>query len=445
MATNRALLAATIAVGCIHVGAASAQTIRIAKPVQVNAGTAANPLYEPSLAVSPTNPNHLLAAAIVHGGLSATFADRMKAQRCAAFASVDGGVTWTRHDFSTTACFDPWVAMMPDGRALVTTIGEHASLPLQGQSGLVAFRSTDGGGSWEESPAGLGRSFDHTTMVVDQKAGPRQGWAYISSNRPTRVGDGLARNAVQIIRSRDGGKTFDDPIYLTPNNLKMFAEMPVVMPDGTLIESFVDAAQMVDTGGTRRVDVLFDRRRAWVVRSTDGGYSFSAPMFVTDACGPPPGYRLSAFAADLSSGPFAGRLYFVCREKGGGPIVLTYSRDGGETWTAARAVHSPLPADSGVERIPALTVNNRGVVLVSWIDAIGATRARGCEQRVYVTASTNGGQSWAEAQVVVSSAACATWGDYYGLINTPDGRFRLLWSEMGDRGLWTTTVDVVTP
>jgi len=168
-------------------------------------------------------------------------------------------------------------------------------------------------------------------------------------------------------------------------------------------------------------------------------------MFVTDACGPPPGYRLSAFAADVSSGPFAGRLYFVCREKGGGPIVLTYSRDGGETWTAARAVHSPPPADSGVERIPALTVNNRGVVLVSWIDAIGATRARGCEQRVYVTASTNGGQSWAEAQVVVSSAACATWGDYYGLINTPDGRFRLLWSEMGDRGLWTTTVDVVTP
>jgi hypothetical protein len=41
--------------------------------------------------------------------------------------------------------------------------------------------------------------------------------------------------------------------------------------------------------------------------------------------------------------------------------------------------------------------------------------------------------------------ACSTWGDYYGLISLPDGRFRLLWSEMGDRGLWTTTIDVTNP
>jgi hypothetical protein len=417
-----------------------AQTLRVAQPISVALGTAENPFYEPHLAINPRNPAHLLAVAIVHGGASAAFEDRMKAQRCAAFVSFDAGMTWARHDFETTRCFDPWAALTPDGRALVTSLGAHPSMPQQGQVGLVAYRSADGGRTWGEAPSGLGRNYDHTTMVADTNPGRRQGWIYLSSNRTTSVGDGVRREAVQIQRSRDGGATFDDPVFVIPNNLKMFAEMPIVLSDGTLIESFVDASQSVDTGGVARAQLLFDRRRAWIVRSSDGGHSFSTPMFVTDACGPPPGYRLSAFAADVSSGRFANRLYFVCRERSRGPIMLTYSRDGGETWTAARAVHTTA-ADSGVARVPGIAVNNRGIVLVAWIDAAGG-RGRTCEQHLSVAASDDGGASFSRSQLVSSSAACSTGGDYFGLIALHDGRFRLLWSEMGDRGLRTTTIEV---
>lgn len=131
-------------------------------------------------------------------------------------------------------------------------------------------------------------------------------------------------------RSRNAGATFDEPTRLLPNNLSNHAEMPVVLSDGTLLVSFVDAVHNVNN--FRGPGGMLDRRRAWVVRSIDGGSTFSIPLFVNDACGPP-GFRLSAFVTDTSSSPFHDRLYFAGRQKGGGPIVLNYSTDGGETWT----------------------------------------------------------------------------------------------------------------
>jgi hypothetical protein len=132
--------------------------------------------------------------------------------------------------------------------------------------------------------------------------------------------------------------------------------------------------------------------RAWVMRSADGGTSFSIPLFVTDACGPPPDYRLSAFAADASKSEFAGQLYFACRHAGGGPIVVTTSRDRGETWTpvvAMRAAGSDAAAES---RIPGLVVNDHGVVGVAWIEASERPDKR-CEQHVYFAASRDGGRT----------------------------------------------------
>jgi hypothetical protein len=74
--------------------------------------------------------------------------------------------------------------------------------------------------------------------------------------------------------------------------------MPAVLSDGTLIASFVD-----DTWGSASLD----RRRTWIVRSTDGATTFSLPFFVNDICGPPPAFQLSALVADTSDGPFHPR------------------------------------------------------------------------------------------------------------------------------------------
>src|SRR2546423_10902200 len=159
-----------------------------------------------------------------------------------------------------------------------------------------------------------------------------------------------------VARSRDGGKPFDPPVRIVPNDLINSPEMPVVLSGGTLIVSFVDAARNLQTfrGDADR----FDRRRAWVLRSTDGGRTFSIPLFVTDVCGPPPHFQLSALAADRSSSRFTDRLYFTCGGRGQGPVVLAHSHDGGVALAGPRPVpaaqsHSsptPGPGRPGVER-----------------------------------------------------------------------------------------------
>ena len=77
------------------------------------------------------------------------------------------------------------------------------------------------------------------------------------------------------------------------------AEPPAVLSDGTLIVPFV---QFADFG------LGLPRRRAWVSRSSNG-VDFSRPIFIGDACGPPPDFLLSSFAADPSAGPFRDRMY----------------------------------------------------------------------------------------------------------------------------------------
>ena len=417
----------------------AAQTIKVAPSVLVASGSSEHPLTEPYLAVNPVHPDQMLAVAYLAANPRLTFPAGQEEQLCSVFLSMDAGANWTRHDFDVTWCADPWAAFTPDGQALVTMLGKYPALAAQGSAGLLAFHSADGGRSWDSLPVGLGRNHDHPTLAVDFSSGHRRGWIYVSSHRGRSAEDGRFRYGVYVARSRTGGRSFDDPVWIIPNNLHNLAEMPVVLSDGTLVESFVDATYSADSGGTAGREVLFDRRRAWIVRSTDGGYTFSPPLFVTDACGPPPGYRLSAFAADVSGGPFDGRLYFTCRAASGGPIIVTHSRDRGETWSPVTRMHSPARDTLGYP-IPGLAVNDRGIVLVAWLGA--RARANACGSDLYASASTDGGSTFSPP---VAVASCSGGGDYFGVASAPGGRFRVLWPETRDavRELRMTTLEVV--
>jgi hypothetical protein len=419
---------------------AHAQTVRVDSSTLVARSLPNRPLVEPHVAIDPTRPERILAAAFVQRDARLPYPQGLNEQVCATFLSVDSGRTWVRHDLDATKCFDPWIAMTSEGSAVVTVIGSHHAFPQQGDGGLLSYRSPDGGVTWDSIPVGVGRNHDHTTSAVDLSGGPRRGWIYVSSHRGRSTDDGRYRYGLYLARSRNGGRTFDDPVWVIPNNLHNLAEMPVVISDGTLVASFVDASFTPDTAGGRRGEVLFDRRRAWIVRSTDGGVSFSVPLFVTDACGPPPGYRLSAFAADVSGGSRDGHLYFVCRAAGRGPIVVTRSTDRGETWSPVVSM-TTTERDSTTYPIPGIAVNDRGQVLVAWIGGSPGGQ-RGCETDLYASASTNGGQSFSSP---VRVAACAGGGDYFGIAGAPGGRFRLLWPETRDgvQQLRSTVIGVV--
>jgi hypothetical protein len=156
-------------------------------------------------------------------------------------------------------------------------------------------------------------------------------------------------------------------------------------------------------------------------------------------------------AADTSTAAFRDRLYFACREKGGGAIVVNHSADRGERWSTPIALHSPAGDAVVEERTPGLAVNRDGLVAVTWIDGRSVPGHR-CEQNVFVTASIDGGQSFLPVARVSSTPACddqtraesSTGGDYFGLAATAEGAFQLLWAEVRDgvKQLVTTTVRV---
>jgi hypothetical protein len=408
------------------------QAIRVGEPTVVARAPEHHLFSEPILAVHPVHPDHLLAAAMIEAD-GASFEERVAQQSCATFLSLDAGRTWQQHNFPITRCFDPWVAITPNGHALLSVIGRRPTL----DDGLLIYHSPDGGLTWDDTIIGLGQGFDHPTLVVDDQSRERKGWLYLLSWRTIRTDQGKQRAALSVMRSLDGGKAFTEPTQVIPNNLINLAEMPVVLSDGTLIVSFVEAARRVDT--PRNLD-RFDRWRAWVLWSIDGGHTFSIPLFVTDACGPPPAFQLSALAADTSGGPFRDRLYFLCGAHERGPIVLTYSTDRGETWSPQVPV-PPVLDDSEPRRILGLAVNNKGVLAIVHLDRI-AQSGDSC-QDLYFVASVDGGLTFLPAQRV-SSAPCAAFGDYFGMVTVPDGRFRLMWPEVraGVSQLRTVMVEV---
>ncbi len=223
-----------------------------------------------------------------------------------------------------------------------------------------------------------------------------------------------------------------------------------------------------------------------VVRSEDRGRTFSPPILVATpdesclygASGPRwlPTALTKLLAADRSASAYANRIYAIwndCRS-GRSQIVLTWSPNGGKSWSQPRPVDSQAP-DSATQFLPAIAVNRDGVVGISWLD----TRQSSGGDRVdaYFAASVDGGESFLPAVRVSSESSTPTsvgnltldlreWnhgetgitaflnsayafrpdgGDYMGLASDVEGGFHYVWadSRTGSVQIWTSRISVV--
>jgi len=401
---------------------AAAGAIRIVVPDHpVEAGGPELPLVEPRPAVNPDDPDHLVVGTIVAAP------DRRGPWHCAALTSFDGGDTWSRSELGVERCIDPWVEFTPEG-VLVTAIeigGEDRGFRLLG------FRSSDGGRTWTDAPVPYGDAFDHEVLTVDP-----DGRMFMAARRDRSRASGRPRHTLWIARSDDGGRSFRELAELEPSTLSL-SPTGVAVDGDTIVAGFRDSQRDVD--GFRGEGMLA-RARSWVVRSEDGGTTFSPPMLVTDACasgieGAFPGYPY------LDGDP-GGRLYHVCVRPGLDGIALTRSVDGGERWAHPVRVDGG-PGDSHV-RTPMLAVGEAGpggvpaVAGIAWFDRRDDP---GC-QRLWFTASTDGGESVLEPVEVSTEPSCPargdngrvaeSWsmgGDYSSLAAGPDGRFHVVWAD----------------
>jgi len=311
-----------------------------------------------------------------------------------------------------------------------------------------------------KAPYGDGSSYDQPKIAVDSTGGKFSGTVYVSSSQGIKLPPVKGVFRTSILRSTDGGKTFSNPVQILPNNFNNQNGNQVVLSDGTLVASFVELGVN---------DKRLKHPRLWVVKSNDGGQTFSNPYLVAELDG------YSAFptmAADQSAGAYRDRLYIVEHIRVGGysNIFLWHSADKGATWSEAVRVNDNQENEVA-QRQPAVAVSKDGIVGVIWHDRRNWTADERrkdpnneCSE-IFFSASLDGGRTFLP-NVRVSTQSCPgvpgnripafgagsvsifenypTGGDYSGLTVTSDGAFHALWadSRTGVYQLWTASIGV---
>jgi hypothetical protein len=220
---------------------------------------------------------------------------------------------------------------------------------------------------------------------------------------------GAGRNGIYVRRSRDGGKTWDDPVavraWYTGNEPGMqYEDMPRIFADNSPNSAHRGALYI------GWIEWQIDKSIMLFARSTDQGRSWSAPIristqegFPRDDNGDVVGF-LGTVGAD-------GTIYTAWNWRS--TIVLAVSHDGGRSFAPSRPVLDiGPPYFGGTGAVP-------GVGRVFGFPQIGVdSRHRGSEAKLYlcwsdfrngdidifVSASTDAGRTWSAPRRVNSDS-----------------------------------------
>lgn len=398
----------------------------------------ANAEVEPSAAADPTNPARLLAAwqqdRWTNGG----------ARAIVSAISSDGGSTWQRtvHPFSRCGgaatgsvgdferATDPWVDFAPDGTAFVMALAFSGGSLADGSSNaMLVSRSTDGGRSWS-APAVLVRDGatlfnDKNSLTADPTA---NGFVYAVWDRIDRAGNG----PTLLARSTDNGLSWEPAraIY-TPTAAggvsQTIGNRIVVLPAGAERGVLVNLFTQIDTVGSSSTV------RLAVMRSTDRGLSWSAPVFVADlrSVGTRDGasgqtVRDGGIIGSIAAGP-DNSLWVVWQDgrfSGGARdgIALSRSTDGGRSWSVPVAINQ---ASTAAAFTPVVTVRADGTVGVMHYDWRNNTADPNTLLTDAWLLTSRDGSSWTETHVagpfdlsLAPQASGLFLGDYQGLVSS---------------------------
>ncbi|HVG83006.1 MAG TPA: sialidase family protein [Vicinamibacterales bacterium] len=316
-----------------------AQHPPLIRVVPVSAADARRPA-EASVAINPTNPDHVIATFI-----QSSPPGQQPRSSSWQYVSTDGGLTWAgspAENPERRVQGDDVIVFGRDGTAFHTYIafdGIRVDRPEVAATG-VWIRRTKDGLTWDPPV----RIVDHVNTVmpfedkpwtaVDRGAGsPHRGNVYVAWTRFDVYGsaDPSHRSTIWFARSRDGGRSFQPPFRISDDtgdakdgDGTLEGAVPAVGPNGEVY---------VVWAGPKGLS--FDR-------SDDGGWTFGKDLLIGALAGgwdiPVPGIErhngMPATAVDVSTGPNRGTLYvnFIDERNGDTDVFLLASRDGGRTW-----------------------------------------------------------------------------------------------------------------
>ena len=309
-----------------HVTGSSNQLVSSTLGDDIQVSTSTLPQNEPSIALNPSKPQHLVAGAN----------DQLVSRNwLAVYSSPDSGLTWTSGLIPMTGTLgsfqdasDPAVSFSENGTlyysGVAFDVNFRTNVPFDGT--IFVSKSTDDGTSFPQTTVvdtSSGKIFnDKPYLGVDETTGPFAGRLYVSWSRFT---NSFQASDIMVAYSGDGGRSFSSP-NLISNSLSSQGSVPVVGPNGELYVVWDDLSnnQIVES------------------KSTDGGVSFSSPVAVSSIVQlpEPPNFLANSFFR-VNSFPTAaaddtdGNVYvgWADYRNGYADILSSRSLDGGATWS----------------------------------------------------------------------------------------------------------------
>jgi hypothetical protein len=364
-----------------------------------------NAEVEPSLAVDPHDPTHLLAA---------WQQDRWSdggAHSLVTAASFDTGRTWSTAMPQVAHCAggssangadyeratDPWVAFATDGTAYLLSLSfTGATLASGSSSAMLVLRSSDGGLSWGAP----------VTLISDGSAAFNDKGAISADATDAHylyaAWDRLGANntgPTWFTRTSDGGASWEAArvIYDPGAGNQTIGNIPLSLPDGTLLVVFTEFDAVA--GGTSAT--------LEIIRSTDRGLNWSAPTIIASeqsagvrdpASGTlvRDGADIPAIAADA-----AGTVYLVWQSSAFSAgardaIAIAHSADAGQSWSMPVRASGDLAAAAF---IPSVRVRADGLIGVGYYDLRNNLPATGRFQADYWLATSADGTTWTDTHV----------------------------------------------
>ncbi len=450
-------------------------TVSSARNVNLDCDHPFLPKNEPDIEVDPADPLHMVVSANDYESCCDQF-----------YTTFDGGQRWFTGDMSVEddrrIGSDPVTTFDPkSGRVL------HASLNFLGRgddSDVVVSPSKDGGVTWlrpvevaDGSNFGDPGDFlspDKEWMVTDvNPSSPFYGRTYVTWTAFRFGASGFEASPIFEAHSSDGGQSWSTPKEISGRNGQFCtfqisggagrcdedqSSVGTIAPDGTLYVAFENTQHQAawEPGEVGESQYL-------VVRSRDGGATFSDPVHVVDLEDGSADYpqnvdrrpTLTGFQVRVGSDgyivadPRTGKLFLVFSDNRAGRhdvrnpvtdtnVFLMTSADG-VTWTGPFAVSdapgdqwfpwadvNPVTGDLGV------VYNDRSVV--SSADLYGVTLSTGTAgafTRTALSRYSDPVHSLFFRAFARDCPRCSTFhGDYIGLDYGSDGSANAVWTQM---------------
>jgi hypothetical protein len=336
---------------------------------------------EPSMAVDPTNPDIVVIGWRHFSTVLSNF------REAGIGYSHDGGATWTFPGVLDPGQFRSDPVLAADGA------GNFYFSSLSALDSVEVFRSADGGVTWSAPVSAFGG--DKQWMTVDATSGPGGGNVYQIWNVQFTC---CPPN--DFTRSVDGGVSFQGPFALPTPSMKWGTLS--VGPDGELYSAGTSLNQ-----ATHLVTRSDDAQNALVSPTWEPVVTVNLGGSTSFGVNPNPQGLLGqvGVATDHSVGPTRGHVYVLgsVNPPGTDPldVHLVRSTDGGATWSAPVRVNDDPVGTDAFQWFGTLSVAPNGRIDVIWYDTRGdVSPSNPTTSQVYYSFSTDAGVSWSPNQAI---------------------------------------------